>query len=479
MTAPPREGRPRPAGRGPAVPRPGPALAALAACQLMVVLDASAVNVALPRLREDLGFTDAGLSWVVNAYVLTYGGLLLLGGRSGDVLGRRRMFLAGMWTFTAASLLAGAAPDGTVLIAARALQGVGGAVASPTALALIGTLFDGPARARAIGVYGAVSGVGGAIGLVLGGVLTDALSWRAVMFLTVLPGAAAALLARRHIPESPRTPGRFDVPGAVLATLGCFALTYAVVHGSERGWTSAGTLAPAVAAPLLLAAFVVAERRAPQPLVPRALVTDRRRVAANALLALLSATSFGSGYLLTQYLQRGLGLGPAATGLAFLPWSLLVFAGARLAAPLEARAGPRAALLAGGAATVAAAALLAGRTPGGYAEGVLPALCLFGLGIGLAFAAVTRAGLVAPPELTGAAAGLLNVSQRLGGTVGLAVLVAVGGFGSAFVVVLLYTLGTLALVPFAARPPAEESGKGPPAEVSGPAPPTGGDGAVG
>ncbi|MGW4892446.1 MFS transporter [Kitasatospora sp. NPDC004240] len=434
--------------------RPGPALAALVGCQLMVVLEASAVNVALPRLRAELGFTETGLSWVVNAYVLTYGGLLLLGGRSGDLLGRRRMFLAGLWTFTAASLLAGAAPDGAVLIAARALQGVGGAIASPTALALIGTLFEGAERARAIGVYGAVSGVGGAIGLVLGGVLTETLSWRAVMFLTVPLGAGAALLAARHIPESARQPGRFDAPGAALATLGCTALAYAVVHGSEHGWTGAGTLLPAVAAPLLLAAFVLAERRAPQPLVPRALVADRRRLAANALLALLSATSFGSGYLLTQYLQVRLGLGPLATGAAFLPWSVLIFAGARLAGPLETRAGPRAALLAGTVATVGAAALLAGRTPSGYAAGVLPALALFGLGIGLAFAAVTRAGLVAPPELTGAAAGLLNVSQRLGGTVGLAVLVAVGGFGPAFTVVLLYTLATVALVPLAAGDPA-------------------------
>ncbi|WP_250281338.1 MULTISPECIES: MFS transporter [unclassified Frankia] len=303
--------------------RPALLLTAIAVSQLMVVLDASVVNIALPDIRFDLGFSPTGLSWVLNAYTLTFGGLLLLGGRAGDILGRRRVFLAGVWLFTLASLLAGLAPNAGALVAARALQGVGAAVASPTALALIATNFAGPARARAIGVYGAVSGAGGVVGMILGGVLTEWASWCWTMFVNVPIGVFVAALATVHIRESDRAGGRFDVTGALLSTLGVTALTYVLIRSSSGSWPELLTLT--VVGVLLLVAFVAVERRTEAPLTPLALFRNRNRVSANLLL-LLGGSIFAIFFFVTQFLQNILRLTPFQAGLAFVPWGIGIFA---------------------------------------------------------------------------------------------------------------------------------------------------------
>jgi EmrB/QacA subfamily drug resistance transporter len=401
----------------------------LTAFQLMVVLDSSVVNIALPSIRADLGFSPTGLSWVVNAYALAFGGLLLLGGRVGDILGRRSTFLAGLWIFTSASLLAGLAPNAGILVAARALQGVGAAIGSPTALALITTTFQGPARARAIGVYGAVSGVGGVVGMILGGVLTQWASWRWTMFVNVPIGVLVGVLTVAFIAETTRATGRFDVAGALLSTLGVSSLTYALITSTGSGWQNTGTVVSLAAAAVLLAAFVVVERRDVAPLMPLGLFRHRNRVSANLILLFLGGTMFGVFFFVTQFLQNITGLDPLAAGFAFVPWGVMMFVSSQLVLPLTERLGSKPVLIVGSCATAAATSWLTTITQhSGYFAALFGPMVLFGTGAGLLFTLVTRVALTdVEPRYAGAAAGVLNVSQRLGSSLGLAVLVAVFG----------------------------------------------------
>ncbi|MFC0440038.1 MFS transporter [Kutzneria buriramensis] len=459
--------------------RPGLILTALSAFQLMVVLDASVVNVALPSIRTDLAFSATGLSWVLNAYTLTFGGLLLLGGRSGDILGRKNVFLAGLTVFTVASLLAGLAPNAGVLVAARALQGIGAAIGSPTALALITTSFDGPARAKAIGVYGAVSGAGGVVGMILGGVLTQWASWRWTMFVNVPIGVFVGVLAVLFIAGAARAKGRFDIAGALLSTLGVSALTYGLIRSTSDGWTDPQTLTSLAVAVVLLAVFVAVEARITAPLMPLLLFRHRNRVSANLILLFLGGTMFGVFFFVTQFLQSIQGLDPLRAGFAFVPWGVMIFTSAQLVSPLTARLGIKPVLIIGSLSTVAATFWLTFVTPDSdYFASLFGPMILFGTGAGLLFTLVTRVGLTdVEPRFAGAASGLLNVSQRLGGSLGLAVLVAVfgaviggathpstaaalHGYHIAFEVGIVYTLFGLALALFGIKtPPRQQSGR--------------------
>src|SRR5512132_176452 len=278
---------------------PGIALAVIAASQLMVVLDATIVNIALPHIREALNFSTTSLSWVLNAYTLTFGGLLLLGGRAGDILGRRRVFITGILLFSLASLLGGLATSSGWLLAARALQGVGGAIASPTALALITTNFaEGPARNRAFGVFAAVSGSGAAVGLLLGGMLTSWLSWRWVLFVNVPIGILLAVAAPLYIAESERQPGRFDVAGALTSTAGMTSLVYGFIRAAQEGWSDAGTIASFAAAVVLLLAFLLVETRTAQPITPLHMFRNRNRAGSYAIMLALAAALFGMFFFL-------------------------------------------------------------------------------------------------------------------------------------------------------------------------------------
>jgi MFS family permease len=300
-------------------PRPGLSLLVLATAQLMVVLDATIVNVALPHIQQALGFSGSGLEWVVNAYALTFGGLLLLGGRAGDLLGRRKMFIAGLLLFSAASLVGGFADSPAFLLAARAVQGAGGALVAPAALSLITTTFaEGPPRTRALGVYAAMSIAGGAIGLIGGGVLTTYASWRWVLFVNVPIGAAVALTAPRVLAETPRRRGRFDLPGALTGTAGIVALVYGLVSAatSPSGvshWGDAKVVASLVAAVVLLVAFAVIETRSPQPLLPLRLLRDRNRTGAYLSYAGVGIFIFGMFFFLTVFMQTVWGYSASPT----------------------------------------------------------------------------------------------------------------------------------------------------------------------
>ncbi len=306
-------------------------IAIVLVAQLMLVLDATVVNVALPRIDTDLGFGPASLSWVLNAYTLAFGGLLLLGGRLGDVRGRLRMFEIGLSMFTVFSLLGGLAQTPTQLVLARALQGAGAAMAAPSVLALLTTSApDEAARNRALALFGAVSSAGASIGLLLGGVVTDLGSWRWTLWINVPIGIAVLVLARRFVTETPRRPGRFDVVGALTATLGAVAIVWSLIGTPEHGWLSVRTITGFAVGGLLLLVLARTEVRHPHPLVQPHLVRNRRRVGALAAMALVIGANFSMFFLVVQYDQRVLGFGPFQTGLAFLPFSLGVFGMSRI-----------------------------------------------------------------------------------------------------------------------------------------------------
>jgi MFS family permease len=338
-------------------PRPGLALLVLASAQLMVVLDATIVNVALPHIQRALGFSGSGLEWVVNAYALTFGGLLLLGGRAGDLLGRRTMFIAGLLLFSAASLAGGFATSPAFLLAARAVQGAGGALVAPAALSLITTTFpEGPPRTRALGVYAAMSIAGGAIGLIGGGLLTTYASWRWVLFVNVPIGAAVALAAPRVLAETPRRRGRFDLPGALTGTGGIAALVYGLVSAatSPNGvshWGDAKVIAWLAAAVVLLAAFAVIETRSPQALLPLRLLHDRNRTGAYLSYAGVGIFIFGMFFFLTVFMQTVWGYSALKTGVAYLPFTATLLIAAGAVTQLLPRIGARPLLLAGSAAS--------------------------------------------------------------------------------------------------------------------------------
>ncbi|ANJ05572.1 MFS transporter [Streptomyces parvulus] len=411
----------------------GVALLVIASCQLMVVLDITIVNIALPHIQTSLGFSTEGLSWVVNAYTLTFGGLLLLGGRSGDILGRRRMFIIGVLLFVGASLLCGLAQNPWELLAARSLQGMGGAIASPTALALIATTFtEGPERNRAFGVFAAVSAGGGAVGLLAGGMLVEWLDWRWIFFVNVPIGLLIALATPRYIRESQRRPGRFDITGALTSTLGMVSLVYGFIRASEDGWGDTVTLVAFAVAVVLLVSFLMVERRSRQPITPLRMFRDRNRAGTYAMMLSLSAAIFGMFFFLTLYVQNVLGFGPLEAGLAFLPVSAVIAVGAGLASQLLPRTGPKPFMVAGG---LLAAAGLSWLTltdiDSTYAGSVLGPMLIFGFGMGMEFVSLTLMAVSGVAEReSGAASGVLNATQQVGGSLGLSILVTTFGTAS-------------------------------------------------
>ncbi|MFF3492372.1 MFS transporter [Streptomyces sp. NPDC002795] len=409
-------------------PRPGIALTVIAACQLMVVLDATIVNIALPHMQTALGFSTNNLTWVINAYALTFGGLLLLGGRAGDLLGRRRMFITGIALFSLASLLGGFAQEPWQLLAARALQGVGGAIASPTSLALIATTFpEGPERNRAFGVFASVSAGGGAVGLLAGGMLTDWLDWRWVLFVNVPIGVLIALLAPRYINESQRHPGRFDLPGAFTSTLGMAALVYGFIRAASEGWSDGLATASFGAAAVLLIAFIAIERRTSQPITPLKLFRDRNRSGTYAMMLSLAAAMFGMFFFIVLFVQNVLHYSPVKAGLAFLPVTAAIVLGAGIATNLLPRLGPKPFMTVGCLLTATGMGWLTLIDPGSsYLSGILGPMLLFGFGMGLNFVTLTLTAVsgIADSE-SGAASGMLNTTQQVGGALGLSVLTTI------------------------------------------------------
>ncbi len=416
--------------------RPGNAglvLALILTSQLMVVLDATIVNIALPDIKTALGFSPSGLSWVVNAYTLTFGGLLLLGARAGDLLGRRRVFVTGLIIFTAASLAGGFATTPGLLLAARAAQGVGGALASPSALALLMTMFrDGRERTRALGLYTAVSIGGAAVGLLAGGLLTEFVSWRWVLFVNVPIGIVVVALALRVLPETERRPGKFDLGGAITSTLGMASLVFGFVHAATAGWSGLETILAFSIGIGLLAAFVGIELRAAHPITPLRLFADRSRSASYLARLLLVAGMMGMFFFLTQFLQEVLGYSPLKAGLAFLPLTVMVFASSQFSARvLTTRFSTRLLVVAGISVSTVALLWLSTLSADSSYFSLLGPLVLFGIGNGTAFVPLTVASLSGVEQAdAGAASGLVNVMQQVGGSLGLAVLVTVFGAGS-------------------------------------------------
>jgi EmrB/QacA subfamily drug resistance transporter len=396
--------------------------------QFMVILDVSIVNVALPSIRDGLQFDTSGLQWVVSSYTITFGGFLMLGGRAGDILGRRRVFLSGVALFSFASLLCALADSRGVLIAARALQGVGGAVLSPASLSIITTSFkEGAERNRALGVWGAMAGLGGASGALLGGILTQTLGWPAIFLINVPVGLAVILAGLRIIPESRRedTSRHFDVAGAMLITLGLVLAVFGIVRSESLGWSSAGVIGPVAGSAVLLALFALVEGRfTAAPLMPLSIVRKRTLRTANLVIALLYAGVFSMWFFLTLYLQQVLHFSALQAGVAFLPMTLAVALGSTLAPRLVALLGVRKLLTAGMLSATAGLALLSGvRTGEHYLTAVLPGGVLAAAGLGLALIPATIAAVQGVPEAqSGLASGLLNTSRLVGGALGLAIL---------------------------------------------------------
>ena len=410
------------------MPRQTRLLALILGSYLMIVLDVSIVITALPKIHHALGFSATGLSWVQNAYTLTFGGLLLLGARAGDILGRRRMFVVGIGVFTAASLAAGLAESATWLLAARAAQGLGAAIAAPSTLALLTTSFpEGPQRTRAVAYYGAVAGGGGSVGLVLGGVLTSWLSWRWGLFINVPLGIAIMLAAPHALPETERRRGRFDLAGAATSTIGMTAIVYGIVRASTAGWGDQLTIASFVAGVALLAAFVVNERRAEQPITPLHLFADRERAGAYVARVLFVGAMFGTFFFFTQFLQNVRGYAPLEAGLAFLPMTLAMFSMVFVVPMLAARLGNARLLTAGVTVAVAGMSWLSQATAStSYISGISLPMIVLGIGAGAAFTPLTQAGVAGVAvEDAGAASGLVNVAHQVGGSLGLGVLVTV------------------------------------------------------
>jgi EmrB/QacA subfamily drug resistance transporter len=395
--------------------------------QFMVVLDATIVNVALPSIQKDLHLSEGNLQWIVNAYTLVFGGFLLLGGRAGDLLGRKRLFLVGLVIFTGASLLDGLASSEGMLIGARALQGLGAALISPAALSIVSTTFaEGAERAKALGVWAAIAIGGSAVGLVLGGLLTQYFSWPWIFFVNVPVGIVGFVLSLRLIPESRdvHAHGSYDVAGAVTVTGGLMALVYAIVGAQQAGWGSAKTLGLFAVAAVLLAAFVVVELRAKAPLVRLSIFRIRSLRTANVAMLLAMSGMFAMFFFNTLYIQRVLGYGPLEAGVAFLPFSLGIMISAGIASQFAPRIGVRP-VAAAGMLLSAGGLLLLTQLPvhGSYLTNVLPSIALSSLGMGAVFMPLT---LIATTGLDdadqGLASGLFNTSQQVGGALGLAVL---------------------------------------------------------
>ena len=407
------------------------ALIVLCLGDLMIVLDVTIVGVALPSIRTDLGFSESSLAWVVNAYLITFGGFLLLGGRLGDLFGHRRLFLLGIALFTLASLACGLATSQEFLVGARAVQGLGGAIVSAVALSLVIKLFTEPAeRAKAMGVFGFVASGGGSIGVLLGGILTDALSWHWIFLVNVPIGVAVVALSLRLLPtgRGPEGETRLDVAGAVTVTASLMLAVYAIVNGNEVGWGTVRTLGLLGAAAALFAAFLVIEARVPSPLMPLGLFRLRNLAFSNVVGVLWAAAMFAWFFLSALYLQLVLGYSPLEVGLAFLPGNLIMgLLSIGISARLVMRFGIRPPL-AVGLGLAALGLLLFARAPvdGNFVVDVLPSMILLGIGAGIAFNPVLLAAMSdVEPSDAGLASGIVNTSFMMGGALGLAVLASV------------------------------------------------------
>ena len=403
------------------------ALAIIVTCQLMVVLDATVVNIALVPIKHSLHFSNAGLSWVIDAYSIAFGGLLLLGGRAGDVFGRRRMLIVGLSIFTTASLLGGMATSSTMLLLTRAVQGVGAALAAPSTLSLISATFEeGPERNKALGIFTAVSAGGGSLGLILGGALTSWVSWRLVMFINVPIGIAIILLAPRFVPEPPRNGGRLDVAGAALVTSGLASLIYGFIRLAEHGSRSV-TLSSFVLSAVLLTSFVRVQQRRAQPLLPMRLLTDRLRGPAYLTMMLVPMVMYGLFFFISQYLEADLHFSAIDAGFAFLPMTGLIFASSRITPRLVGRIGARPVLLFGLFTLGVATLWISKATPTeSYFESLFGPLILFGVGAGCCFLPLSVTILTGVPRAdAGAASGMLQTMQQTGGAVGVAALTSI------------------------------------------------------
>jgi EmrB/QacA subfamily drug resistance transporter len=405
-------------------------LALLCSAFFMVILDVAIVNVALPSIQADLAFSPKNLQWVVSAYALTFGGLLLLGGRAADLLGRRRVFVGGVAVFALASLLAGLTPNGALLIAARAMQGIGAAAMTPAALSILMTTFrEGADRNKALGVWGAVGASGGTIGLLVGGVLTETAGWKWIFLLNVPIGVAVIGLSPLLLDET-RAVGvarRFDLVGAATVTAALWLLVYALVDAGSAGWTSAQTIGLVSASALLFAAFGVIERRSAAPLMPFRIFRLPALLASNVAGVLFGATVYGMFFVITLYLQQVLGYSPMKAGFAWLALSVSALATSVGGAQLVTRIGPRWPLITG-LATAGVGVTLLSRLPAeaSYVRDLLPALLVSGLGIGLTFVTMSIGALEGVEERdSGLASGLVNTSQQIGGALGVAVLSAI------------------------------------------------------
>ncbi|XVV16054.1 MFS transporter [Actinoplanes sp. CA-131856] len=406
-------------------PSRGIALSLILGSQLMMTLDTSIVTTALPRVQQQFGFSQGSLSWVQNAYVLAFGGLLLLGARAGDLLGRRRVFVGGLALFTVASLAAGLAPTGPFLIGARAVQGLAASLAVPSTLALLvsssRSVVD---RTRLIAFYSAVIGGGGSVGIVVGGLFTDLLSWRWGLLVNVPIGITIVLLAPRFLPESERKGGSFDLGGALTSTLGMTALVFGFIQAAEAGWGDPSTVVALASAVVLLVAFVLIERVVAQPITPLRLFRDVERSGAYAGRILVVGGNFPVFYFLSQYLQEVQHLSPLATGFAFVPITGMLFAMVYVVRPLLKRLS-RPILLVGSVFVALAGTFWLSRISAGtaYLSGVLPPLLVIGAGLGIAIILLTNGGVAdVEPRDAGAASGLVNVAHQLGGSLGIAIL---------------------------------------------------------
>ncbi len=407
--------------------RPTAILAIILVSYFMIILDNSIIFTGLPKIQAEMDLSTTGLSWVQNAYTLVFGGLLLLGARLGDILGRRHVFIGGLTVFAVASLLVGAAPSDWWLVTARALQGIGAAVVAPSALSLLTATFAaGRDRTRAVAAYGAVAGIGASLGLVVGGALAEWVSWRAGFYVNVPIGIAMIIAAVKFIPESPRTSGRFDLFGAVASTLGMGALVFAIVNSVDAGWAGPETVTALVSAALLLGLLVINEWKVKQPIMPLHLFASRERAGAYTARLLFAGTMIGFFFFTTQFLQGVYGYNPLQAGVAFLPMTIVNFFVALAVPRLTHRFGNATLLAAGLAVTLGGMFWLSritADTP--YLSGVALPMMLIGIGQGLGFAPLTAAGIAGvTAKDAGAASGLVNTSHQLGSALGVGVLVA-------------------------------------------------------
>ncbi|MDA8277882.1 MAG: MFS transporter [Actinomycetota bacterium] len=435
------------------------ALAVIASAQLMIVLDITIVNVALPSIQRALSFSTSSLAWVVDAYTLVFGGLLLLGGRSGDIFGRRKMFTVGVLLFAGASLLGGLASSSALLIAARALQGIGGAIASPTALALVASNFEGPKeRTEALTIFAAVSAAGASLGLILGALLTQYLSWRWVFFVNTPIALILSLSAGKILKESEKQKVPSDLLGAFTSVVGVASLVYGFIHAAASGWTNSITVASFIVAAISLVGFVLRERSAKRPLLELFLFENRNRTGAYLVMFLVSAALFSLWFFLTQFLQDVLGYSPLKTGFAFLPMTLTVMVLARNGAWFMKKFGALPMMIYGPAASATALFIFSNlNSHSSYLTVILPTLLLNATGLGMTFSSVFPTAMTEiDPRRAGIGSAMVSVSQQVGGSLGISVLATVAEAGVASKVRLLSTSGVKS--PLAIKVASEISG---------------------